>query len=84
MIGTKKGMQSIPCIPLFRHPRASESICEARDERDTGIQVNKLRETFTYFYKNDFIFFLDSGSVISLTSSMKITVRNDDNFLFSL
>lgn len=54
-----------------------ESPLRSRDERDPGIQENQLREAST----KDIISGLDSGSNVSLTSSMKTSVRNDGNML---
>ncbi len=52
----------------FRHPRASEFICEARNERDTGIQENYYakRANLIRNYSD-----LDSGSQISLLTQWK-------------
>lgn len=52
----------------FRHPRASEFICEARNERDTEIQENYYakRANLIRNYSD-----LDSGSQISLLTQWK-------------
>jgi S-adenosylmethionine:tRNA ribosyltransferase-isomerase len=52
--------------------------CDSRGEHDTGIQENWLREASHKIIRND-LTGLDSGSPVSLTSSMKTSVRNDGN-----
>lgn len=52
--------------------------CDSRDEHDTGIQENGLREASYKIIRNG-LTDLDSGSPVSLTSSMVTSVRNDGN-----